>query len=118
MEIKGKMNLFVEVKGKGEETFNVFSTSVSNKDKDGKYTNLSLQVNFAGEKFPKEKTDKLEEGFCYTLDVKSGFITCRTFEDKDKKIQKRVCLVITDAKIESKKKVNKKEPEIDDDLPF
>lgn len=118
MEIKGKMNLFVEVKGKGEETFKVFSTSVSNKDKDGKYTNLSLQVNFAGEKFPKEKTDKLEEGFCYTIDVKSGFITCRTFEDKDKKIQKRVCLVITDAKIESKKKINKKAPETDDDLPF
>lgn len=118
MEIRGKMNLFVEVKGKGENTFKVFSTSVSNKDKDGKYTNLSLQVNFAGEKFPKEKTDKLEEGICYTLDVKSGFISCRTFEDKDENLQKRVCLVVTDAKIESKKKVNKKAKDTDDDLPF
>lgn len=118
MEIKGKMNLFVEVKGKGEETFKVFSTSVSNKDKDGKYTNLSLQVNFAGEKFPKEKTDKLEEGFCYTLDIKSGFITCRTFQAKDGSTQKRVCLVITDAKIESKKKINKKAKDTEDDLPF
>ena len=119
MEIKGKVNLFVKnVKGNDGKEFKTFRTSIGSKNQDGKYLNVSCKVKFAGDKLPKEKTDKLEEKYMYTLDVKSGFVSCKSFTRKDGTTFNDVVFVIQDAKIESKKEISKKNEVIDDDIPF
>ena len=122
MDIKGKLNVFVkDVTAKDGTEFKSFRASVSGKVKDSdKYLNASVKVRFAGEKFPKSKTDKLESKYMYVIDVVKGFISVEEFKTTEKTYNDLV-LVITDAKIDSKKEITqkKKQEEVtDDDLPF
>ena len=118
MEIKGKVNLFVKnVKGNDGTEFKTFRTSIGSKNQDGKYLNVSCKVKFAGDKLPKEKTEKLKEKYMYTLDVKSGFVSCESFTRKDGTTFNDVVFVITEAKVESKKEIAQKEA-VEDDTPF
>ena len=119
MEIKGKLNLFVkDVHPKEKEAFKSFRTSIGSKKQDGGYLNTSVKVKFAGEKLPKEKTNKLEEKFMYILDVKSGFVSCESFTRQDGTTFTDVVFVIQDAKIESKKEITQKNEVTEDDIPF
>ena len=122
MDIKGKLNVFVkDVQSKDGTEFKSFRASVSGKVKDSdKYLNVSVKVRFAGEKFPKAKTDKLESKYMYVIDVVKGFISVEEFKIGEKPYND-VVFVITEAKIESKKEITQKkkhEEVTDDDLPF
>lgn len=118
MELKGKVNVFVkDVKGKDGKDFKTFRASFGSKNQDGKYLNASMPLKFAGEKMTRDKTNKLLESHMYVLDVVSGFIGVDQFKNKDGNTYNEAVIVITDAKVDSKKEIAKKE-EKDNDTPF
>ena len=119
MEISGKVVIFVEdVKGK-EKTFKTFSTTVSQKDENGKYINKSLEVRFNRENFPEERTGKWLATKCYTLEVESAWLSVRKYTKviNDTEEEKKVIYLYID-KAEPKSCKDVKKSKVQDDLPF
>ena len=121
MEFTGKITIFVEdVKGKEGNTFKKFSTTVSSKDKNGKYINKSLEVQFNRENFSEERTNKWLSTKCYKFEVKSAWLGVRKYTklvgetEEDHKV---IYLYIDQAEPLSVAEIKSKKP-IDNDLPF
>jgi hypothetical protein len=103
MKVTGLTTLFVEERMGN----NFFSTTISRKAEDGTYKNCSLDVRFNKEKFPKESLDKLEEDKAYKLNVLDGFLSVRTYKDKEGKEHRIIYLQVEDGKLEGSKEINK-----------
>lgn len=126
MNVSGKINVFAKIRGK----YKFFEGAINSKNKDGKFDKCSIEVKFVGEKFPKEKVETLKENVCYVIDVKEGFLSVDTWEDKTLgKTRRKIILCIMDGSCisntpvdtkklskESKSNLNKKDKE--EDLPF
>lgn len=148
MNITGKTNLFVAVrttKDKSGKEINVkdLTTTISKKDTEGNYINATIEVKLVGDeaheaKF-KKAVEKMDTEHTYPIEITDGFLSFRTYIDKDEK--KRVVwqLIVLAAGFESpieiknKKEATKKttkksskakaekapaEAVEDDDLPF
>jgi len=94
MELTGKINLFVL----RNANYTNYVGSISRKEQDGTYKNARIEVRFVGEKFSKDKLDKLKENTCYKVEVSKGFLSFDMWE-KDGKVNYKNVIVITDAKI-------------------
>lgn len=121
MEITGQITIFVEdVKGKEGNTFKKFSTTISTKDKNGKYINKSLEVQLNKEQFPEERTNKWLTTKCYKLEITSAWLGVRQYtkmlgdQEETKKV---IYLYIDQAEPKSSQDI-KKNPAKDNDLPF
>lgn len=79
MEIKGKINLFVNKKGEVVS----YRGTLSNKRKDDTTYNCGISIRFTKEAIPQEKLDKLKENVCYKLVVEEGFLSCYEFVNKN-----------------------------------
>lgn len=102
------------IKKDGEDVIvSSFSTSLTKKVGDT-YHYLSLGVNFAGDL--NAKANKFSTDEVYTIEVEKGFISFDEW-DKNGVPQRRVTIVITEAKCKEHKPVQKKESPVDD-LPF
>ena len=110
MKISGLTTLFVE-KRQGN---NFFSTTISRKAEDGTYKNCSMDVRFSKEKFPQESLDKLEETKAYKLNIQDGFLSVRTYKDKEGKEKRVIYIQVEDGKLEGSQDIQKK----NNDLPF
>lgn len=89
MEITGKIIVFVHefsyYNAKGVAMRGLrYNTSISRKDEAGDYLNASLEVVFSkavADEYKLEET--YDEGDMLELDIKSGWLSCRGWEDKD-----------------------------------
>lgn len=118
MNITGKTKLFIKpVKGADGNIAFAYQTSVGRKSEDGNYVNISLDVYFAKENFPKEKLAKLDSKYAYDLEIEDGFLSVRTWE-KDGEIRRAPCVQVLKAKITGKKEISPKETKPAEDLPF
>ena len=115
-----QINVFVETKATKDGENKVFTTSIGSKDKEGNYTNKSLEVSFSKDALSKENLAKLVSGYYYQVEVRDGFLTCRSYTNKDGR--KVVVLVakILRCKVLGRKEIAVKETAKDDAdvLPF
>lgn len=121
MELKGTITIFPELKeGKNEkgetESFIACRGTISSKNKEGVYVNKSVNVNFAGSNFPKEKIDKLDPSKCYSLDIEKGFLAVREFQNSVG-FKRELEIVVLEGKLTKSKEVNRVE-KAPSDLPF
>lgn len=124
MELKGKITIFPELKekenDKGEkEGFIVCRGTISSKVGES-YINKSVNVVFAGKKFPKEKVNKLETNKCYSLEIIDGFLGVKEIVSANG-TRRDLEIVVLDGKLTGSKEVVRKEVEVEapsDDLPF
>ena len=76
-----------------------------------------MDVRFNKTKFPQESLDKLEDSKAYKLNILDGFLSVRTYVDKQGQEKRVVYIQVEDGKLEGskdKKPVEKKS----NDLPF
>lgn len=121
MEISGKVNIFVEDNKGKTGTFKTFTTTISTKDKNGKYLNKSMEVRFNRDNITEEQTNKLLSTKCYTLEVESAWLSVRSYSkiiNEQEEERKVIYLYIDKATIKSAKDVRKVNPSKNDDLPF
>lgn len=88
MNISGKIIAFVNEGSYFNEkgvaiTFNKFSTSISNKDKDGNLSNAYLDVVFSKDLVKEWNLESWDTGDCLDVDIETGFLTFRTYENKN-----------------------------------
>lgn len=131
MEILGKTIVFSEER-KG---YTFFRCSISTKlgeegkgkNKTPKYTSLSLDLSFVGDKYNdekmKEKFNKIGGGKHIAIEIKKGFLTVREYIDKDGSIKKRLVVNVLDCQFDKGGWVNnEKSPKAttssDDEMPF
>lgn len=118
MEIKGKTNVFVNTIKAGDKDIVRYATSISSKKEDGNYDHMSLELKFAGKNFPESKLSKLDENHCYKIEIKEGFLSFRTYVDKNSGKTKYVPqVVVTDAKVLEVTELSKPEP-TEADMPW
>lgn len=109
MNVKGKINFFVNENKVGDNVFRNYSGSLSKKVEEGKYQNASIEIKFDSKKFTQDKLDKLELDTMYQMEVNEGFISFRTYETNGK-TNYVLFIMVSDATIlDSKKVENKKE---------
>ena len=118
MDIKDKISVFP--KEIGEQKIKIFQTTICRRE-DGKYLdNYSLQVVFAKEFLSDEKKAKFEVGKVYGFEITEGFLTTRSFTDKNGKHRVEPVIFVKAAKLLDKgrevKKVEKPVAEEADDL--
>ena len=133
MKLTDKINLFVEKKEvtiKGEKkTFVHLTTSISTKDKDGKYVRFTMEVKLKPKKFGDDKLLKLDEGKMYTADLISAWLSVDTYVRNGVTTKKLIIFVdemkLIDAKLIDQEKRTKalesaKKPQEQDnpDLPW
>lgn len=114
MNINGKANLFVKHHKTKDATFTSVTTTLSNKDTDGKYHNMTLEVKFPKEFVTMEKLNKMDENSYYPIEIKEGFLTFREYE-KDGKTMRVPQVVITKGKFGKPVALKTKD---NDELPF
>ena len=112
MKVTGLTTLFVEEKSGSK----FFSTTISRKAEDGTYKNCSLDVRFSKEKFPNESLNKLDPKFAYRLNILDGFLSVRTYQNKEGKEVRVIYLQVEDGELKDKKEISKTENK--NDLPF
>ena len=125
MELKGKITIFPELKekenDKGEvDSFIVCRGTISSKNEAGNYINKSVNVRFVGEKFPKDKINKLDPEKCYSLEIEKGFIGVSEITNSHG-TRRELEVVVLEGKLTGSKVVErpvKEEPPAQDDLPF
>ena len=123
MELKGKITIFPEQKekenDKGEvESFIVCRGTISSKDGE-KYVNKSVNVVFAGKKFPKDKVNKLDPTKCYSLEIEDGFLGVREISGP-KGSRRELEIVVLEGTLTGSKEVERPvvEEKPSGDLPF
>ena len=112
MKITGKIYLFAnKYQNKDGETITRCSTNVAENDKDGNVkSRFYLDVKFAGKKAPKkEDVEKLKDDHIYEIDVKDGFLGCKSYTNKDDELVVKPELVVLECEITDVKKVKKTE---------
>ena len=62
---------------------NNFSTTISNKDKDGNFQNAYLEMKFSKDIIEEYELNDNEEGDCLDVDVTEGFLSFRSYENKE-----------------------------------
>ena len=112
MKVTGLTTLFVEERSGSK----FFSTTISRKAEDGTYKNCSLDVRFSKEKFPNESLNKLDPKFAYRLNILDGFLSVRTYQNKEGKEVRVIYLQVEDGELKDKKEISKTENK--NDLPF
>lgn len=113
MTVAGKINLFINPHKRGNgEVFNTYSTTIASKDENGVYTHLTIDVRFSKD-FAPESLAKLNAKYYYVLEIQEGFLTVRTWKDKDGNERKSPVIAVQKAKVTEKKPVAK-----GDELPF
>lgn len=105
MKVTGLTTLFVEEKSGSK----FFSTTISRKVEDGTYNNCSLDVRFSKEKFPKESLDKLDPKFAYKINILDGFLSVRTYKNKEGKEVRVIYLQVEDGELKDKKEISNKQ---------
>lgn len=123
MDILGKLIVFTEGHQVGkpeEEGFKAwlgFNTTISHKNEDGTYNNVSMEVRFVGEM--NAKAQKLAPDTMYHLNVTKGWLDVRTYTNKAGELKKIVYIAISEATTEGKgKKIKKPQAVNNDNLPF
>ena len=127
MDIKGKVNLFVNefAKKEGEKPLKTFSTTiftVKEDKKSGDETTIrkSMRVYFA--KDLAEKSEKLDPEFYYELEITEGWLKAEQWTNKSGETQTEICAFVKAGKlvkkIPLKKKKVKEDSPADSDLPF
>lgn len=98
MKLTDKINLFIEKKNytaKGEsKTFVKLSTSVSTKDKDGKYIRFTLEVKLNPKKYTDEMLSKLDDAKMYTAELISAWLACDTYTNKNGVTTKKLIIFV------------------------
>ena len=125
MELKGKITIFPEMKekenDKGEvESFIVCRGTISSKNESGAYVNKSVNVRFAGDKFPKEKVNRLDPEKCYSLELEKGFLAVSEITNSHG-TRRELEIVVLEGKLTGSKVVERpvvEEKPADSDLPF
>ena len=118
MEIKGKINLFInEHKRADGSQFATYSCSLGGKTTEGAYINMPLEVKFDGKEFPEATLAKLTPDHYYVVDVLAGFLSVRTYTNKNGELVKAPYIVVQKAKVLDRKPVAVKTSS-SEDLPF
>ena len=124
MELKGKITIFPELKerenDKGEtESFIACRGTIASKNDDGQYINKSVNVQFGGNNFPKEKVNLLDPEKCYSLEIEKGFLAVREFNSKAG-MRRELEIVVLEGKLTGSKVVERpvKQETPSGDLPF
>lgn len=109
MDITGKIYVFAnKYKTKKGDIMTRCSTNISEQDKDGNViSRFYIDVKFRGDNAPKkEQIEDMEENVIYEIDVKKGFLSCRSYEkDGETKIVPEI--VVMECKVTDAKKVKK-----------
>lgn len=115
MNVKDTIRIFPKKLNFKDGEITIFETSVSRKDEDGNYCdNYSLRVNFPLEIMPAEKRAKFKEEFAYTMEVE-GFLTTRSYDDKNGNHKVAVMLYVTKYDLKSKKEIKRKpQPQVEE----
>lgn len=108
MKLLGFCNLFVRKVNVGGNVYNFPELSISSKDKDGKFKNISVKANFK-----KDLVDynELEENTCYHIDIHDSIVNVEYDDFKKQNILKITILDFDFEKttaVEDKKPVAKK----------
>lgn len=114
-----QINVFVdETTTKDGAKIKNFKTSIGSKDQEGNYTNKSLEVSFSKDALSKDALAKLVSGYVYSVEVRDGFLTCRSYQNKQG--QKVTILVakILKCKVLGRKELAVKDNTNDQELPF
>lgn len=61
---------------------NNFSTTISNKDKEGNYSNAYMEVKFSKDIIDEYGLNTLEEGDCIDVDITDGFLSFRSYDNE------------------------------------
>lgn len=115
MNINGHISLFVEKRK--DKTF--FVGSICKKNEDETRVNKSIDIYFSKDAVARESLAKLEEGFCYTLDVAEGFISVDVWQTKEGEKRTKFVLQILKCSLLKKTEIkNKVSNDKQKDLPF
>ena len=113
MNVSGKITMFVEKKKGKNGSYQTYSASISHKHQDGTYTNSRIELEFDSNFPHNDKLTALKEKVAYQLEVKEGWLDCKSWEYEGKK-QYRILIHIKDATILSAKEVS----QTSNGLPF
>ena len=109
MKVSGQITLFVKEQ-KGEKgPFKTFSTTIGHKQ-DGVFINATMNVKFS--KDLEEGLKQFKVNYCYTLDIKEGWLDCKPYTNKEGKQQREIYVFIAEAEVKSKKKIESNENEL------
>ena len=111
MKVTGKIYLFANKKEINGKTITDCTTNVTDQDDNGNVRGRFYhEVRFAGSKAPsKEQVAQLKENTMYEIEIKDGFLGCRSYKGEDGKTHAVSQIVILDCSITDSKKVMKKD---------
>lgn len=104
MNLTGLTTIFVKDILTERGPFRVYSTTISHKDEDGKYTNATIKVRFAKDLEDGLKT--LKPDYCYQMELKSAWLDCRAYTNKEEKDSREIFIFINSALVKSKTKLS------------
>ena len=108
MDVKGKINVFVEkLEGKNGNSYQRFWGSISHKHEDGTYTNARIELQFGNDFVNKDKLTQLKENTAYEFEIVNGWLDCKAWENAEGKKEYRIMIHIREANLLSSKEVNK-----------
>lgn len=108
MKITGKIYVFANKREDREGNIHTrLVTNVTDGSEDNQ-TRLYIDVRLRGDNFKKGAESKFKENTLYEIDVKDGFLACRSYENEDGFEVKVPVLVILDAKVTDAQPVGKK----------
>ena len=113
MKISGTVYLFAnKYQNKEGQTITRCSINLAETGRDGNTkSRFYLDVRFAGDKAPtKEQVRKMKDDIMYQIDIKDGFLACKSYQKNGETIVKPE-LVILECEIIDTKKVKKTETE-------
>lgn len=110
MNLTGKCSLFVETTKTNDKTFKKLSISIpvnTGTKESAVWNNVRFEARFVDKL--KGKEEKLEDKFCYKIDISSSFLGARTYTNKEGKNVVVPEVIIQDAKVLEKKEFERKE---------
>lgn len=106
MQLTGKFYVFPKTFKTGSK---YLVTSISRKEKDGTYNNMTIDINFSSEVLSAENALKMDEKYCYLVEATDGFLTFRTYTNKEGKTIYTPVIYIMKGKFTEKKEIKKVE---------
>lgn len=99
LNVFGKITMFAREKQHNGENFYIYTTNLTREYQDtGKRISKSLQVFFDSRKYPADSLS-FNEDYCYSLKVKSGFISVRHYFNGSGDEVVELCLQISDYEV-------------------
>ena len=108
MKITGKIYVFANKKEDREGNIHTRLVTNVTDGREDSQTRLYIDVRLRGDNFKKGAESKFKENTLYEIDVKDGFLACRSYENQDGFEVKVPVLVILDAKVTDAQPVGKK----------